>query len=135
MRSKALKEHPRLKERRKTRCRCGVWESAHLAGRGCGNYRKGSRLRLWRMDHLLRRHVAGWLWLRVPLKWRLRVIERLHRPDICWCDLVGAAYGPENFKTDYRSPYGCLCDVPLPTDAGPPQPGKCYCEPVEEASS
>jgi hypothetical protein len=111
------------------RCRCGVYESAHLAGRTSCNYRKGGRLHLWRMDHLLHRHIAGWLWLSLPSKWRWRIIEWFQRPGVCWCDLVNAAHGPDHFRSDYKRPYGCLCEVPLPTDARPPRPGECYCDP------
>lgn len=113
------------------RCRCGVYEYAHRAGRGCGNYHKASRLRLWRTDHHLRRHVAGWIWLSLPSKWRWRIINWFNRDGVCWCDLVGAAHGPDTFRADYRRPNGCLCDVPLPTDARPPRPGECYCLPAD----
>lgn len=117
--------------RKKPRCHCGVYEWAHLAGRGCGNYRKASRLRLWHRDHLLRRHVAGWVWLHVPSKWRWRIVGWFNRDGVCWCDLVDAAHGPDAKREDYKRPYGCLCDVPLPTDAGAPRPGWCYCDPAE----
>ena len=112
----------------KPRCRCGVYEWAHREGRGCGQYRKASRLRLWHMDHSLWRHVAGSVWLALPSKARWRIVGWMHRPGVCWCDLVDAAMA-DTKRADYRKPYGCLCNVPLPTDAGPPRPGECYCDP------
>lgn len=111
---------------RKDRCRCGVYEHAHRAGRGCGHYRKASKLRLWHMDHTLWRHLAGRAWMALPSEWRWRIIEWFDRPGVCWCELVDAAtIHPE----DYEKPYGCACDVPLPFGVGAPRPGWCYCAP------
>lgn len=117
----------------KDRCRCGVYESAHIEGRGCGDYRKASRLRLWWREHYKWRHIVGWVWLHLTPKMRWWIVDRYYKryPGLCWCDLVDSAYKPEQMPEDFRRPHGCLCDVPLPTDAGVARPGDCYCMPPE----
>lgn len=116
------------------RCRCGVYKYAHEAGRGCGNYRIASTLRLWHMDHILWRHIVGRAWIALPSKWRWRIIEWFNKPGVCWCDLVDAAHSPDVYQSDYKKPDGCPCDVPLPFNARAPRPGECYCTPEERVS-
>lgn len=86
----------------------------------------------WWVEHSASRHVKAWVWLRLSSRTRWQVIGWVHdrRPDLCWCDLVDSAVraGGE-YRADYAGEWGCLCDVLLPTDAGPPRPGHCYCEP------
>jgi hypothetical protein len=93
-----------------------------------------SRYSFWWDRHSPVDHVAGTLWLNIPEKWRWIVVGWFYdrHPDRCWCDLVDAAL-LDLKKDDYRKPNGCGCDVPLPTDAGEPRPGWCYCEPKGEA--
>jgi hypothetical protein len=100
----------------------------------CGTYRdlhprphcEKPRLSFWWDRHDLRRHIAGRLWLALPEKRRWSIVawyfER--HPNLCWCDLVGAAY-LDNMRDDFD----CGCEVPLPTDAGEPIAGECYCTP------
>lgn len=113
-----------------TLCRCGVWDWVHDEGRGCGNYRKAGPLQLWRIYHTTRRHIAGWLWLTTPQKWRWAIVDRYHkiRPGLDWCDLVDSAY--LMCADDYRSKDDCYCSVPLPTDATAPPAAGCYCTPA-----
>lgn len=40
---------------------------------------------------------------------------------------AGACYG----RPDYLGQWSCLCDFPLPTDAGVPMRGRCYCAPLD----
>lgn len=79
------------------------------------------------------RHIAGRSWLALPEKRRWSFVSWLHkrRPHLCWCDFVDAAH-LDFKKDDYRGDNGCGCDVPLPTDAGEPRIGRCYCEPPVE---
>lgn len=108
--------------------RCGVYRHLHPTTR-CARPRRS----FWWNRHSPIRHASGLLWLRLPEKARWRVVTVVNkvRPDLCWCDLVDAAL-LDNHKDDYRDPWGCACDVALPTDARPPVPGRCYC-PVPEA--
>lgn len=112
------------------RCTCGVYETAHVEGRGCGDYRRASALRLWLIDHSPWRHVVGSAWLALPEKWRWSVVGRIHdrRPDLCWCDLVDCAQLDAK-KDDFRGHWGCGCDVPLPIHNRRPDYGSCYCQP------
>ena len=106
--------------------RCGVYRHLHPTDR-CERSR-----REWPWDtHYLHRHVVGTIWLALPERARWRIVGWYHkaRPHLCWCDLVDAAY-QDIKKDDYRKPYGCACDVTLPTDAGSPRPGWCYCPPA-----
>lgn len=74
--------------RRRT-CRCGVWESAHREGRGCGRFRKASRVRVWFQTHELQAHIIVPIWRRVPEKHRWTVVSWLNKSRRrCWSDLV-----------------------------------------------
>ena len=108
--------------------RCGVYRDLHPTA-GC----EKSRYSFWWDRHEPVRHVKGATWLALPEKWRWSIVGRFHErhPDLCWCDMVDSAYLDVK-KDDYRKPWGCGCDVPLPSDAGEPRPGYCYC--AEDAS-
>lgn len=80
------------------------------------------------------RHIKAWAWLYLRTdKSRFNYIDRIgrRRPDLCWCELVDAWWrATENMRSDYRRPYGCVCDFPLPRDCYKPRPkasGICYC--------
>jgi len=105
--------------------RCGVYRHLHPTAR-C----ERSRPSFWWDRHSLVRHVAGLLWLALPEKWRWDVVTRLHkrRPHLCWCQFVDAAHLSDK-RGDYRRPWGCGCDVPLPSEVGEPRPSGCYCSP------
>lgn len=108
------------------RCRCGVYKYAHQEGRGCGDFRRAGRLQSWRLDHSPWMHVTGWLWMHTPEGWRWKIVRRLDRPDVCWCDLCDSAVLLS------VSDYGCGCEVPVPWEAGEPRPGYCYCPPSDQ---
>lgn len=73
-------------------CRCGVTKRAHDEGRGCGNYRKGSRLGEWLQWHSVWAHIAAPIWLRVPEKHRWTVVHWLNKSQRrCWSSLVSDA--------------------------------------------
>jgi hypothetical protein len=113
---------------RRARCRCGVWIDCHRPGRfNCGNPRPASTLRLWFRDHDTRRHITGWLWIKVPEKYRWRVAGWYHdrRPGLCWCEMVNAVLQSYEKGDD-------LCGVALLTDATPSKYGQCYCMPPPE---
>jgi hypothetical protein len=75
-----------------SRCKCGVYEWVHIEGRGCGNYRKASRARLWLLDHSIYSHVVAPVWTRMPEKWRWSVVYWLDKSRRqCWSDLVSDA--------------------------------------------
>lgn len=105
--------------------RCGVYRHLHPTAR-CAKPRR----EWWWDRHFLLRHVAGRLWLTLPEKRRWDFVSWYHvrHPELCWCDLVDAAY-LDIKRDDYFKPWGCACDVPLPTDARPPRPFGCYCTP------
>lgn len=105
--------------------RCGVYRHLHPTTH-CAK----PRLSFWWDRHSPLRHAAGVAWLALPEKARWYVVTEIHkrRPGLCWCDFVDAAY-LSNMKDDYRGNNGCGCNVPLPTDAGKPRPGWCYCAP------
>lgn len=107
--------------------RCGVYRDLHPT-KSC----EKSRHSFWIDRHSIARHMAGKVWLALPEKWRWIIVGAYfdRHSDRCWCDLVDCAY-IDFKKDDYRKPWGCGCDVSLPTDAGLPRPGFCYCEPVE----
>lgn len=111
--------------------RCGVYRHLHPTRVGC----QKPRLSFWWDRHSPARHVAGRLWLALPERWRFSVVHRVNtrRPDLCWCDLVDAAYLDQR-KSDFKGSYGCACDIPLPTDARPPRAGACYCPPVTQGA-
>jgi len=85
-------------------------------------------------EHYFWRHVAGRLWLALPERRRWDVVSWYYErhPEVCWCDLVDAAY-LDIKKDDYLGVNGCGCDVPLPLNARPPR-GMCYCTPPAEVS-
>lgn len=88
------------------------------------------RLSFWWDRHGIVRHWAGVLWLALPERHRWTIVHWHYKrhPEVCWCELVDAAYLDVK-KEDYRKPWGCGCDVPLPTEAGLPRYGWCYCMP------
>lgn len=111
-------------------CRCGVYRYVHEPDWNgpshipCKRFRKAGPLAAYRLDHSIRRHVAAWLWLKVPEMTRWSVVNRIHAamPDLCWCDLVDAAMAE-------RGRAGCLCEVDLPVARRltAEDYGKCYC--------
>lgn len=78
-------------------------------------------------------HVKAWAWINLHTsRSRMRYIERRYarRPDLCWCDLADSWWRAEpGLVGDYRHPYGCVCDFPMPRTAQqrPTIPGVCYC--------
>lgn len=73
-------------------CRCGATKRAHDDGRGCGNYRRATRLGEWLAWHSVWQHVAAPIWLRVPEKHRWTVVHWLDKsPHRCWSTLVSDA--------------------------------------------
>jgi hypothetical protein len=75
-----------------TTCRCGVYEWVHREGRGCGNFRKASRVHVWLRTHSIWQHVAAPVWLRVPERHRWTIVTWLNKSRRrCWSDLVSDA--------------------------------------------
>lgn len=107
---------------------CGVYRDLHPT-RTC----EKPRLSFWWDRHFLWRHLAGRAWLALPEKARWKVVGWIydHQPNLCWCDLVDAAYIAHK-RDDFTDPHGCACDIPLPFDARIPS-GNCYCPTDEEA--
>ena len=112
--------------------RCGVYRHLHPTER-C----EKSRRSYWWDEHLIRRHVAAWLWIHaIPSRLRWRIIERIASDRRDWCELVDTALRADqwgDWKDDYSGEWGCLCDFPLPWDAGPIRPGWCYCTPAQSS--
>lgn len=106
--------------------RCGVYRHLHPTKGGC----EKSRRSWWWDEHYPIRHVLGIAWLALSEKRRWSIVSWYYdrHPDVCWCELVDAAY-LDIKKDDYRKPNGCGCDVGRPTDAGAPRYGFCYCTP------
>ena len=106
--------------------RCGVYRHLHPT-----SLCEKPRLSFWWDRHFLWRHIIGGIWLALTDRHRFDLATRYHarRPHLCWCDLVDAAY-LDIKRDDYRGEWGCLCDVPLPTDAKEPRPRGCYCTPA-----
>lgn len=80
-------------------------------------------------EHFLWRHVVGRVWLTIPESWRWKYVnwyDERKGETVDWCQLVNCAY-LDIKKDDYE----CMCDVPLPWDAGAPRYGWCYCTPPE----
>ena len=80
------------------------------------------------------RHVKAWAWIHLRTdKSRFAYVDRIRvrRPDLCWCELVDAWWrATPAMRSDYRKPYGCVCNFPLPRDCYRPRPtqaGICYC--------
>lgn len=105
--------------------RCGVYRDLHPTPR-CAK----SRHSFWWNRHSPAKHVIGTIWLNIPEKWRWSIIVAYHsrHPELCWCDMVDSAH-LDYKRDDYRKPWGCGCDVSLPTESGLPRYGFCYCEP------
>ena len=85
-------------------------------------------------NHLTVRHVAGIIWLALPQTWRWAYVERFYKrhPNLCWCDLVDTIM-LDDHKGDYRAPWGCGCDVPMPLLSESSEPsGQCYCPALPE---
>ena len=128
---------PQSTETAHDRCRCGVYRYAHYEGRGCGHYRKGSRLRLWYIDHSIWRHVAAPIWLRVSEKHRWTVVHWLNKSRRrCWSDLVSDALTNReadpcdtrvpNLRADRAPRCASTCDWMHPDHAGE-HDCSCYC--------
>jgi hypothetical protein len=115
---------------RKVCGRCGVYRHLHPV-----KWCNGFRASWWFDRHYAHRHLIGAIWLALPEKRRWDYVGWLHkrRPNLCWCDLVDAAYLDAK-ADDYRKPNGCLCDMSLPSDAKPPRPSGCYCKPGVSAA-
>lgn len=105
--------------------RCGVYRHLHPTAR-CAN----PRLSFWWDRHSIRRHILGGVWLSLSDRHRFTLAARYsdRHPDAHWCELVDAAYLDDK-RGDFGGEWGCLCDVPVPTDAGPTRPD-CYCTPA-----
>lgn len=81
-------------KRRQRLCKCGVWDWVHDEGRGCGHFRKASRVRVWLQRHELWMHIAAPIWLRIPEKRRWTIVYWLNKSKRwCWSDLVSDALG------------------------------------------
>jgi hypothetical protein len=122
--------------------RCGVHRHLHPTTT-CEKSRRSH----WWDEHYLHRHIAAWLWINAtPSRLRWRFLEWMNRnPDRRdWCQLADCALQADQWRDedhggyrtlgyghDYRSPYGCLCEFPLPWDAAPPR-GQCYCPTPEQ---
>lgn len=90
----------------------------------CQRYREAR----WIDEHSPARHLAVRLWWSLPPKVAFWIIDHWPLPHRCWCDLW-SSFEPISDPTrqqDYRGAFSCLCDAPLPTDAGRPT-GNCYC--------
>lgn len=92
-------------------------------------------IREWLTWHSLSSHLVAPLWLRVPEKWRWRIVHRLDRSRRrCWAELVDAALAhPGADACDVRTPLGCgagtcptRCDWSHPDHAGQHE-CSCYC--------
>lgn len=97
------------------------------SGCACVKFRRAR----WIEEHSPWRHVAVRLWWATPPKIALWIIDHWPIPGRCWCDLW-SSYEPIHDpirQRDYQGQYSCLCDAPLPTDAGVPD-GHCYCPPL-----
>lgn len=95
-------------------CRCGVYRYVHDEKPVCGNFRKANRIEIWWQHHDLWQHVAAPVWLRLPEKWRWRIVGRLDKSQRrCWADLVTDALAE-------REDDPCYVSVPelRPTSAG-----------------
>jgi len=125
--------------------RCGVYRNLHPTSR-CTK----PRLSFWWDRHSLHRHILAWLWIHAltsSLRWRIAAHYNDNaKRDLCWCDVAHSlteadqwgdvdhgTYTSRGTRHDYQGE-GCLCDFPLPTDAGAPQPGWCYCAPTKVGS-
>lgn len=73
-------------------CRCGVYRWVHTEGRGCGNFRKASRVRVWFQNHEVWPHLVAPIWTRLPEKHRWTIVHWLDKSRRrCWSDLVSDA--------------------------------------------
>ena len=111
--------------------RCGVYRHLHPRER-C----EKSRRSYWWDEHYLHRHAGAWLWIHaVPSRLRWRILERIASDRRDWCELADSALQADQwdefYRNDYRGDMGCLCDFPMPWDAGPSRPGWCYCTPAQ----
>jgi len=103
-------------------CRCGVYMHLHPTSQ-CDLRRKAR----WWHQHYLHRHIAVRIWWSLSDKARWAIAHRMASDKRDWCDLVDSVIAAGQ---DRRGDcYDDLCDVPLPTDARPVVPGRCYCSP------
>lgn len=136
-------------------CRCGHLRELHASSRyACirrFEYRPGNHLShraddprhcdcdrfrraRWLDQHSPWRHLAVRAWWATPRRLALWIINHWPIPGRCWCDLW-SSYEPiedPRRQYEYRGRWQCLCDAPLPIDAGVPD-GRCYCPTPEEA--
>ena len=66
-------------------------------------------MRGWLREHSIKAHIVVAVWVRVPEKWRWRIVHRLDRSrQRCWSSLVDAALCyREDDACDVRTPLGC----------------------------
>lgn len=119
-----------MSTRKRTCGRCGVYRHLHPTKSGC----KRPTLSPWWQRHSLTAHFKGWVWVYLfTEKARWRYVWRVMRPGLCWCELVDCVIrSNRNWRSDYKGPWSCLCDVPLPSNVGAPDPRGCYCSPPAE---
>lgn len=69
-------------------------------------------MKTWLTYHSLRDHLVAPIWLRVPAKWRWRIVHHLDRSDKrAWCSLVDAALAErEDDACDVRTPLRLSAD-------------------------
>jgi hypothetical protein len=133
-----------MNEKKPTCGRCGVYRHLHPTDYGC----EKPRLSFWWNRHSLARHVSAWAWIHtLPSRLRWAILRRVASERRDWCELVDSALYADRWEDedhgysksfgygrDYRGEYGCLCDFPMPWDAGPSRPGHCYCPTPAELS-
>lgn len=64
----------------------------------------------WLRQHSIRHHIVAPIWVRIPEKWRWKIVHRLDRSQRrCWSSLVDAAlvYHPDDDACDVPTPLGC----------------------------
>lgn len=94
---------------RRPRCQCGVYIDCHHRITD-HRPRRASRLLLWFRDHDVMQHILAPFWVRIPERWRWRIVHRLDRSRrLCWSSLVDAALttGRESDSCDVRTPLRC----------------------------
>lgn len=94
----------------------------------CSLYREAR----WFDLHSWWRHAAVRLWWSLPTKHRWWIVDHWPIKGRCTCDLCDSVLKAEpEWRADYLGQWTCLCDFPLPIDAGVPMRGRCYCAPLD----